>query len=152
VRRLDQLARDLAVHTRHADVEARPQEVAAGGEVQIDLGIDRWRGRQLDLPLAGGDLDRADEAGRPSDGEELLGGRVRLRQLDVDKAVAATRCAVAAARGCAGRMTAASARDSRISSLAWRSGGAATRKWDRRRVMADDAGMTTKPICDSTCG
>ncbi len=74
MRRLDQLLRDLAVHAGHADGEARAQEVGAVGIVQIDLGIDRELGRQLDLPLGGGELDRAEVAGRPGRGEELFGG------------------------------------------------------------------------------
>ena len=99
MRRLDQRSRDVAVHARHAGVEARPQEVAAVAKVQVDLGVDRRNGRERDLPLGGGELDRGDEAGRPGGGEEPLGGRVRLRQLDVETTVAAARDAVTAARG-----------------------------------------------------
>ena len=55
--------------------------------------------RQLDLLLGGGELDRAEVAGRPGAGEQVLGGRVRLRQLDVDEAVAAAGGAVGAAGG-----------------------------------------------------
>ena len=35
-----------------------------------------------------GELERADVAGRPGGGEQVFGGRVRLRQLDVEEAVA----------------------------------------------------------------
>ena len=96
--RLDQRLRDLAVDAWHADVEARPQEEGAVGIVQIDLGIDLRIGWELDLSLGRGELDRTDEAGRPCGAEEILGGRVRLRQLDIEKAVAAARGAVTAGR------------------------------------------------------
>ncbi len=59
MRRVDQRLRDLAVDARDADGKPRPQEEAAGAVVQIDLGTDRQLGRQLDLPLGGGELDRA---------------------------------------------------------------------------------------------
>ena len=75
VRRLGQLLRDLAVDARHTDGEARPQEEGIARAVQVDLGVDRRRSRQLDLPLAGSQLDRAEIAGRPGAGEEVLGRR-----------------------------------------------------------------------------
>ena len=96
MRRVDQRLRDLAVETGDADIEPRPQEERIAGGIQIDLGIDLRVGRQLDLVLGGGELDRADEAGRPGGAEQMLGGRVRLRQLDVELAVVAARRAVAA--------------------------------------------------------
>ena len=66
------------------------------GIVQIDLGIDLRAARQLDVALGGGEFDRAHVAGRPGGAEQLLGGRVRLRQLDVQLAVVAAGDAVAA--------------------------------------------------------
>ena len=89
----------FAVDARDADIEPRLQEEGTVDELQIDLGIDRRNGRKLDLPLGGGELQRTDVAGRPGGREQLLGGRVRLRQLDVEVAIAAARGAVAATRG-----------------------------------------------------
>ena len=99
VRRVDEILRDRVVEARQADIEARTQEEAAVAVVQIDLGIDRRIGRQLDLLLRGGDADRAHVAGRPGDAEQILGGRMRLGQLDVDLAVAALAIAIGAAGG-----------------------------------------------------
>jgi hypothetical protein len=65
-----------AAHTGHADSEARAQEIGLAGTVQIDLGIDGRRTGELDLPLRGGEFDRADIAGRPGGGEQVLGGRM----------------------------------------------------------------------------
>ena len=79
MRRLGQLLGDRAVHARQADVQARPQEERVAVAVQIDLGVDRRMLGQLDLALGGGELDRAEIAGRPGAGEQVLGGRVRLR-------------------------------------------------------------------------
>src|SRR5271165_5903556 len=79
VRSMDQLLRDLAVEARQTDVEARRQEEGAVGEVQVDLGVDRYIARERDLLFGGSELDRADVAGRPSDAEEILGRRMRLR-------------------------------------------------------------------------
>ena len=95
--RISQLACELTVHARQADIEARPQEVGAVVDVQIDFGIDLSFGRKLDLSLGGGDLDCTDVASRPCGAEELLRGRMRLRQLQVQRAIAAARAAVAAA-------------------------------------------------------
>jgi hypothetical protein len=71
MRRVDQRLRDLAVEARQADLEAGRQEECAAIEVQVDLGIDRNIGRELDLLLAGGELDRAHVAGRPSGAEQV---------------------------------------------------------------------------------
>jgi len=65
-----------------------PEEVGAASGVQIDLGVDLRGRRQLDLLLDGGDLDRADEVGRPGGAEQLLGSRVWLWQLDVGEEIA----------------------------------------------------------------
>ena len=76
-----------------------------GGEIQIDLGIDRQIGRQRNLLLRGNDGHRAFEAGRPAGREQLLGigagaWRTGHRELDVQTVVAGARFAfIAAARG-----------------------------------------------------
>jgi len=99
VRRIDQLSREVAVDARHADVEARSQEEGIIGRDQVDLGIDRRMGRQRYFLPGGGKLDCADKAGRPSGGEKLFRGWVRIGQLDVETAVGAAREPVAAAGG-----------------------------------------------------
>src|ERR1700729_360878 len=71
-------------HNRHRG-SSRPRLV------QIDFGLDRQTGRKLNLPLYGGELDCTHVAGRPRGPEQLLGGRVRCRQFDIEMAVAATR-------------------------------------------------------------
>ena len=72
MRLLDKLARPLGVDAGKADVQARLQEVGAIRLAEIDFGIDGGLCRKTDLALAGGKADRADEAGRPAGGEELL--------------------------------------------------------------------------------
>jgi hypothetical protein len=84
VGRIDQLSHEVAVDARHADVEARSQEEGIIGHDQVDLGIDRRMGRQRYFLSGGGKLDCTDKAGRPSGGEKLFRGWVRLGQLDVE--------------------------------------------------------------------
>src|SRR5581483_3466503 len=96
VRRIDQLLRHLAVDAGQADIEARTQEESAAGEVQVDLGVDGPFIRKLDLALRGGEFDCAEIAGRPGCAEQVFGGRVRLRQPDVELAVPGLRSSVAA--------------------------------------------------------
>jgi hypothetical protein len=99
VRGLDEVLRYGAVEAGQADIEVRAQEEAGVAVVEIDLRIDRRIGRELDLLLHGGDAERAHIAGRPGDAEQVLGGRMRLWQLDIDLAVAALAIAIAAAGG-----------------------------------------------------
>ena len=89
MRGFGQLLGDRAIHARHGHAETRSQKKGVAGAVEIDLGIDFRAAGQLDLPLGGGELDRAHVAGRPGGGEQVLGGRMRLRELQIDKAVAA---------------------------------------------------------------
>ena len=96
MRRLDQLLGDRAIDTGNADVETGPQEEGAVRIVQVDRGVDRRLARQLDLALGGGEAQRAEVAGRPGGGEQVFGGRVRLGQLDIERAVVRVRGAVGA--------------------------------------------------------
>jgi hypothetical protein len=80
-------------------VETCPQEKAVVAEIQVDLSIDRRSAWQLDLSSRSGELDRTDEAGRPSGGKEPLSGWMRLREPDIETSVAATCGAIRAARG-----------------------------------------------------
>src|ERR1700678_1254577 len=99
MRRLDQRPGDLAVEARQADVQAGREEEIAAIEVQVDLSIYRHLGRELDLPMTGGELDRAHVTGRPGGAEQILRRRVGLGQLDVQETVAAVGGAVMAVVG-----------------------------------------------------
>jgi hypothetical protein len=68
---------------RSSSTEARSQEEGIIGRDQVDLGIDRRMGRQRYFLSGGGKLDCADKAGRPSGGEKLFRGWVRIRQLSL---------------------------------------------------------------------
>ncbi|HEX4140104.1 MAG TPA: hypothetical protein VHY09_07130, partial [Candidatus Methylacidiphilales bacterium] len=67
-------------------------------EAQFNLGIDRQAGRERDLPLGSGKLERAHVTGRPGRAEEVLGRRVRLRHFKVQKTIAAARGTLLAVR------------------------------------------------------
>src|SRR5687767_9859817 len=91
-----QALRDLAWQARQADVEAGAQEVTAAVQPQVHLGVDGPAGGQGDLPLAGGQPDRAQEARRPAGGEQLLwvgalAGGAWGGELDVEASVRAAR-------------------------------------------------------------
>jgi hypothetical protein len=95
----DQRLSDLAVETRQADVKFAGQEEVAALAVEIDLGVDcnfRW---ELDVLFAGGEFERAHVTGRPSGPEKIFRGGVRLRELNIQKSVAAVSCAVMAIGG-----------------------------------------------------
>src|ERR1700733_5975025 len=99
MRRLDQRLGDLTVEARQADVQAGREEEIAAIEVQVDLSVDRHLGRKLDLPMTGGELDRAHVTSRPGGAEQILRRRVGLGQLDVQETVAAVGGAVMAVGG-----------------------------------------------------
>ena len=75
--RLKQLTSDLRIDAWYGSVETCPQEKAIVAEIQVDLSIDRRSAWQLDLSSRGGELDRTDEAGRPSDAAEFTPSNCR---------------------------------------------------------------------------
>jgi hypothetical protein len=85
--RLEQLTSDLGIDAWYGSVGTCPQEKAVVAEIQVDLSIDRRSAWQLDLSSRGGELDRTDEASRPSCGEEPLSGWMRLREPDIETSV-----------------------------------------------------------------
>jgi hypothetical protein len=94
---MDQHLPDFTVESWQADIESSNQEEVDAIAFEVDLRIDRQFGRELDLPLARRELNRAHVAGRPSRAEQILGRRVRLGQLNVKETVPAVGCAVKAA-------------------------------------------------------
>ena len=102
--RVHELLRDRQVDAGKRHVQAGLQEIAVVVESQVDLRLDRQVLGQADLHGLSGLADRADEAGRPARGEQLLGvrpraSRARRGQLDVETAIGAARGPGAAAGG-----------------------------------------------------
>ena len=64
---------DFAVQTWKANVETGPEGISAAGCAQVHFGVNRDVRWESDLLFAGRDLYRAEEAGRPTRGKELLG-------------------------------------------------------------------------------
>src|SRR5690606_34074240 len=107
VGRVDQRLGGVLVQARQADVQFHFQTEAAGDLADADLTGDRGVGREGLLLLAGDELQSADEAGRVTGGEQLLGvagfaaGAAQLArggQLDVEESIGG-KCAAVAASG-----------------------------------------------------
>ncbi len=104
VRGVDQGPGHVGREAGQADVMTRLQEISALDEAEVHLDIVRRICGKGDFLLAGGKLHRAQEAGGPARGEQLLGigacaGRAGNRKFDLEAPVVAARSAAASARG-----------------------------------------------------
>lgn len=98
VRFSDQAPGDAGLDAWYGDTEARTEKILATREMQINLGINRNFGRQIDLLSSGREREGAFETRRPAGGEQLLrigsdAGRAGGRQLDIQMSVRAARSA-----------------------------------------------------------